>query len=276
VSTGECCALVWGQSATVQPLAVDKQNARLQLTDRARAQWTCTSSSRYASWLLFQPLCGRWKYCSTRDSTLLAAGPTCGQQASLQHQAQIDPSRGCFPSVVIIRTCNPGRLQFDHKEYWQARFYSNPEPFEWYRDFEALQPVLSRAIDVWDRVLHVGVGTSTVQESMAQAGYQRIVNVDYCSECATAMHEHWQQGCAPASVTCLPHIQSALSSYSCLTMWCTWHYMCVQRVHFWSSPALQQLVAFSVKPSCCLQSAEAYSKDVLHDRRRARHARPIR
>ena len=107
-------------------------------------------------------------------------------------------------------------LQFDHKEYWQARYAVSAEPFEWYQDYVALAPVLQQHVSKADRVLHVGVGTSTVQESMAEDGYQHIVNVDYSGECIDLMQRHWdaRSGCVSRRANACELSRRRLHGYS--------------------------------------------------------------
>ena len=89
-----------------------------------------------------------------------------------------------------------GTVQFDHREFWAAWYKENTKPREWYiQKYAALRPVLRQHCRHSDRVLHVGVGTSTLQEDMAADGYQHIVNVDYSAECIALMEQRWEDRC---------------------------------------------------------------------------------
>ncbi|GFR52603.1 hypothetical protein Agub_g15201, partial [Astrephomene gubernaculifera] len=73
---------------------------------------------------------------------------------------------------------------FSLSTYWDARYLrEGGAPFEWYRDYGSLEPVLSRHLDKSQRLLHVGVGTSRIQFQMHHDGYRDIVNVDYAPSC---------------------------------------------------------------------------------------------
>ncbi|GLC57184.1 hypothetical protein PLESTB_001196300 [Pleodorina starrii] len=73
---------------------------------------------------------------------------------------------------------------FSLSSYWDERYRrEGGAPFEWYRDYGSLEPVLSRHLDKSRRVLHVGVGTSRIQVQMHYDGYVDILNVDYAPVC---------------------------------------------------------------------------------------------
>ena len=93
-------------------------------------------------------------------------------------------------------------LQFDYKEYWQARYQTSPQVFEWYATYRALRPLLSSYLKKDDNIMHVGMGTSMLHEEMAADGYQHIVNTDYSPECVEVMQRRWQQRCASLREDC--------------------------------------------------------------------------
>ncbi|GIL49254.1 hypothetical protein Vafri_5381 [Volvox africanus] len=79
---------------------------------------------------------------------------------------------------------------FSLSSYWDERYLrEGGAPFEWYRDYNSLEPILSRHLDKSRPVLHVGVGTSRVQFQMHHDGYREIVNVDYAPVCIQQLSE---------------------------------------------------------------------------------------
>lgn len=74
---------------------------------------------------------------------------------------------------------------FDKQEYWHARFATETS-FEWLATSEEFMRILeadadfSRKLDpASSRVLHVGFGTSDLQNHLRAAGFAHVLNVDY-------------------------------------------------------------------------------------------------
>lgn len=93
-------------------------------------------------------------------------------------------------------------MQFDHSEYWEDRYCSNSEEYEWYLSYPAVSPVIEEHVRKDAPVLHIGVGTSTMHEEMAAAGFQSITNVDYSKKCIEVIQNRWQSRSDPTA--CLP------------------------------------------------------------------------
>lgn len=76
-------------------------------------------------------------------------------------------------------------LSFDSQEYWNSRFTSNPDPFEWLASSDALDPYLAAALnsirDPEPSILHVGCGTSLLSYHLRKHVLkpEQIHNVDY-------------------------------------------------------------------------------------------------
>lgn len=74
-------------------------------------------------------------------------------------------------------------------DYWNKRYESDPEPFEWLQGFEQLNSLLEKVLDGRkdQEILHVGCGNSLLPERMYDIGYRRIVNVDNSAVCIEQM-----------------------------------------------------------------------------------------
>jgi SAM-dependent methyltransferase len=73
-------------------------------------------------------------------------------------------------------------VDFDQQSYWRRRFASETA-FEWLLsadEFLALaQPRLDRLDASTARILHIGCGTSGLQNSLRARGFLRVANIDY-------------------------------------------------------------------------------------------------
>lgn len=124
---------------------------------------------------------------------------------------------GHTPSIATLRSTawHALHVQFDHSEYWSDRYARDAAPFEWYRGYEDLAPVLNRTVAKTARVLHAGVGTSMLHESMADDGYRHIENVDYSAEAIACVQRRWQERCATWAVAGWRRRLSACARGSC-------------------------------------------------------------
>ncbi|KAI8465537.1 MAG: hypothetical protein J3K34DRAFT_84741 [Monoraphidium minutum] len=94
---------------------------------------------------------------------------------------------------------------FSERSYWDARFQGEPLGHEWYRDYNSLRPVLTRHLPRGGRLLHLGVGTSTLHADMAaRDGYAAIHSIDY-SRVAIARQEAARATLAPAVAAALSY-----------------------------------------------------------------------
>ncbi|ORZ09280.1 hypothetical protein BCR42DRAFT_424108 [Absidia repens] len=70
-------------------------------------------------------------------------------------------------------------VPFDSKDYWDHRFAHEPA-FDWLLGWKSLQKYLEPHLPAPPTpILHLGCGNSPLAFHMAEAGYRRIVNVDY-------------------------------------------------------------------------------------------------
>lgn len=93
-------------------------------------------------------------------------------------------------------------MQFDHSEYWEDRYRLNSGDYEWYLSYPSVAPVIERHIDRSTPILHIGVGTSTLHEEMAAAGYHSITNMDYSKKCIDVIRERWEARSASMNDEC--------------------------------------------------------------------------
>lgn len=82
---------------------------------------------------------------------------------------------------------SPGTMptDFDKQEYWHARFATETQ-FEWLATSEEFMRILEADADfsqnlnrASSRILHVGFGTSDLQNHLRAAGFEQVLNVDY-------------------------------------------------------------------------------------------------
>lgn len=72
--------------------------------------------------------------------------------------------------------------QYGEATYWDERYTREPGMFEWYQGYTGLKEILQKHVSTTADILHVGVGTSRLQEDMVrQGGYKGVVNVDSSS-----------------------------------------------------------------------------------------------
>lgn len=73
--------------------------------------------------------------------------------------------------------CKPVTVRYAEPDYWEARYQREPTLFEWFFGHTALRRILRTYISKKKPILHVGCGTSNLQEGMARSGYS-IINTD--------------------------------------------------------------------------------------------------
>jgi hypothetical protein len=70
----------------------------------------------------------------------------------------------------------PPTVRYAEAEYWESRYQREPAVFEWFFGHTALRRIIRVYISKKQPVLHLGCGTSNLQEGMAKSGYT-VVNV---------------------------------------------------------------------------------------------------
>ena len=64
-------------------------------------------------------------------------------------------------------------------QFWDERYASDPEPFEWYYGYDFFKDVIRENIPLDSKVLIAGCGSSNLPEDMVNDGYSDIVAADF-------------------------------------------------------------------------------------------------
>jgi len=74
--------------------------------------------------------------------------------------------------------------EYSQVAYWNERYAREPDPFEWYQEYGALQHILSRYITPKQTTaLVVGCGTSNLSEELHRAQCKNVVSIDFSQVC---------------------------------------------------------------------------------------------
>ena len=68
--------------------------------------------------------------------------------------------------------------EFNSKKYWEDFFKKRQESFEWYCEYSLLSGVIYKYCDRRNKILIPGCGNSKLSESLYDAGYNSLVNID--------------------------------------------------------------------------------------------------
>mmetsp|Transcript_3657 Transcript_3657/g.7573 ORF Transcript_3657/g.7573 Transcript_3657/m.7573 type:complete len:247 (+) Transcript_3657:191-931(+) len=69
--------------------------------------------------------------------------------------------------------------QYGKKDYWDERYKSDEEHFEWYQRFSGIEHIISKYIKRSDRILVAGCGNSRMSRALYDDGYENITNIDF-------------------------------------------------------------------------------------------------
>lgn len=86
-----------------------------------------------------------------------------------------------------------GLAQYGKKEYWEERYFSKKDPFDWYQKWSGLKDVISQYIRPHQKILNVGCGTSKIPEDLFTAGYTQITSIDYSPTVIEDMQEKYTE-----------------------------------------------------------------------------------
>lgn len=82
--------------------------------------------------------------------------------------------------------------QFSDNSYWEKRYKSNQNIFEWYFDFSHFRDVIKNVIEFKGTAANIGCGTSAMGVDLFHAGFERVVNTDISESAINAMKEKFQ------------------------------------------------------------------------------------
>uniref|UniRef100_A0A914EL97 Methyltransferase type 11 domain-containing protein n=1 Tax=Acrobeloides nanus TaxID=290746 RepID=A0A914EL97_9BILA len=79
---------------------------------------------------------------------------------------------------------------YSERHYWDARFKTE-EIYEWLTDLNSFEHLLLPEIELNDKILHIGCGTSRLSHQLFGNGFHDIINVDFSNTLiAKASKEH--------------------------------------------------------------------------------------
>ncbi|KAF8605844.1 S-adenosyl-L-methionine-dependent methyltransferase [Ceratobasidium sp. AG-I] len=79
---------------------------------------------------------------------------------------------------------------YESKQYWEDRYQTEEEPFDWFKSYRDIQDLLGAYIPGRNaRILMLGCGNSSLSKDMYQDGYHEIVNIDFSSVVIERMRE---------------------------------------------------------------------------------------
>jgi SAM-dependent methyltransferase len=68
--------------------------------------------------------------------------------------------------------------QYGNVNFWDERYVTETEPFEWYCSFDKI-PTILEVMELDFNILIAGCGNSNILEEMAIGGYQKLVGIDF-------------------------------------------------------------------------------------------------
>ena len=83
-------------------------------------------------------------------------------------------------------------------EYWEGRYQKEPDPFDWYQQYQGIKDCLVQYIKPSNRILHIGCGNSRLTEEMYKDGFVNSVNVDISETAIKLMQERCKENCPEA------------------------------------------------------------------------------
>jgi SAM-dependent methyltransferase len=98
-----------------------------------------------------------------------------------------DPSLREINLWIKLRDAGPAYASAD---YWNDRYTSRPDAFEWYHPWADLAPLVGPFCDPSQTVLHIGCGTSPMSVELGGA-FALVVNIDISPVAIHAMQERF-------------------------------------------------------------------------------------
>ena len=72
----------------------------------------------------------------------------------------------------------PDACQYGKASFWDGRYGTAPEAFDWYHPYDAISGIIEKYIEPEQTVMNCGCGNSTLTEEMYEDGYKNIWNID--------------------------------------------------------------------------------------------------
>ena len=82
---------------------------------------------------------------------------------------------------------------YQNADYWNNRYSSRPEPFDWLQSLPELQTLLFKYINKNDNILHIGCGNSRLPEMLSDEGYEKITNIDFSKKVIEQISQRYQK-----------------------------------------------------------------------------------
>ena len=84
--------------------------------------------------------------------------------------------------------------QYGRVQFWDERYASFPEPFEWYYDYSMFQDLINAVLPNKDaKIMIAGCGTSHLIDDMAEDGYTDLIGVDLSRVCIAIMKKRCEK-----------------------------------------------------------------------------------
>ena len=83
--------------------------------------------------------------------------------------------------------------QYGKPSYWDERYSTDPEPFDWYQRFSGIKDLVGQYLKKEDHVLNIGCGNSLLSEEMYDDGYTSIANIDISKIVVDQMVEKYRE-----------------------------------------------------------------------------------
>ena len=84
-------------------------------------------------------------------------------------------------------------------DYWEDRYGGNMTEFDWYQNYEQLQPIIKKFCKKKeDEFLHVGCGTSEFSAYLYQEGFEALTCIDISFTCIEAMGKRMREKGMPS------------------------------------------------------------------------------
>ena len=81
---------------------------------------------------------------------------------------------------------------FGLREYWDQRYKSDSEPYDWYFEWSQVSPLLTNYIKSKNKTLVIGCGNSTMSAQLIQDHFERVISIDISDVVIKMMKETYK------------------------------------------------------------------------------------